>query len=433
MRGFMMFYQTAQSSLIGAAPPSIVILLVTLTAVVIATYSCRRLRRWGLVTVKRRMRRCRRLFKDRRSGGVTPSRVIEQSLDPRRFEDKTKHDEPSDESTGVETLPQPSSSDGSLPDGPIPKVPEVTDTVLPDPLNQARQLVSGVWRLMPYRDLTVPEGPWEAGLALHGGPVRRHNEDYAMVFRIDDITVAVLADGCGGIPFGQHAAYVAVRGATVSLVRQLAWLTEAVDYPGLEAVALRSIHDASKSVRFQAQRLRIDPTRAMRSTLIVVLATKEKVFYAYLGDGGGYIYHSDDGTLESFITPQKAEGSLNVLTASLGPVIEGEPVAGYMPRRPGDLIWVCSDGVADRTDPGLLGRELLQAAVAYGGEMADVARCFLEQFASYRDEAVPIFDDNMSLVLIGDADTPEILARRAGHGDLDQSADPLPGQVVCAS
>ena len=273
----------------------------------------------------------------------------------------------------------------------------------PDPFDLAQQLIAGARRMSPYRQLRVPTGTWEAGLALHTGPMRRLNEDYALIFQVDDWLVAALADGCGGIPFGQQAAYAAVTGAASSVIRQLAWLSgPQTAVTDVETVALRAIYEACDAIGDRADKQHVDPTRSMRCTLIVAVISKQQISYAHIGDGGGFVFHCDDGALEPFVNPQKASTHLNVLEASLGPKIEGEPRSGTLERRRGDLIWLCSDGIADRTDPTLLSCDLVQTAIVHGGDLTSVAQAFLDQFASWRDEDGLIFDDNMSLILIGD-------------------------------
>ena len=305
---------------------------------------------------------------------------------------------------------------------------------LANPFDHARQLIAGTWRLSPYRELRVPTGPWEAGLALHTGPIRDHNEDYALVFQLDDVIIALLADGCGGILHGQHAAHAAVTGAATSIIRQLAWTPRLPGAElsgagsGLEAVALQAVYDAAANIADQARRHSIDPAVAMRSTLIVAFATKERLFFAHIGDGGGCVFHRDDDSITTFVSPQRIESQPNMLTASLGSTIQGEPQSGSVERRRGDLIWLCSDGVADRTDPKMLGHDLVQAAIAHGGDLTGVAEAFLDQFTAWRDDEGCIFDDNMSLILISDpmlAGLPSVVSQEhqdrlmgqdAGHG-----------------
>lgn len=275
-----------------------------------------------------------------------------------------------------------------------------------DPLTEARLLIAGAWRLAPQGELRLPTGAWEMGVALHPGPVRPENQDHAVVFQIDQTRVALLADGCGGIPLGRQAAVTAVRGAASSIIRQLAWRSGVPAPPALEQVAQQAVQDASAAIAKQATCLGVDAANTMRCTLIVVLLSPQGLFYAHLGDGGGFIRRGADGRIESFVQPQKA-GALNILSASLGAVIEGAPRHGRLEHRRGDLIWLCSDGLADRADPRALGDALLEAAVHHGGDLHAVAQTFLDRCAAYRDEEGVVFDDNMALILLAGAEPRE--------------------------
>ncbi|MCC6681237.1 MAG: protein phosphatase 2C domain-containing protein [Phycisphaeraceae bacterium] len=282
---------------------------------------------------------------------------------------------------------------------PAPDSMEPIDGDLHHPSEQAFQLISGAWRLHPHHVLTTTSEPWDIGLALHRGPVRQHNEDYALTLKIGAIKVTVLADGCGGVPKGQVAAYEGCVGGMASVIRHLAWVPHVIAPDSLLAIALQAIYDASDTIRDYALRHGIDPSCTLRSTIIVTLTTATAVHYAYLGDGGGYVYRAQSGNVESFLEPQKAGGQLNYLAASLGASIEGESRCGSIALQPDDLVWICSDGVADRTDPQSLGTELYQAARAHGGDLAGVAQAVLDEFAAYHDDHGPVFDDNMSLIL----------------------------------
>ncbi len=275
-------------------------------------------------------------------------------------------------------------------------------TAIPAPSQFTRRLIHVINNLEPLRPLTGQQCPWTAGAAVHPGLVRSRNEDFAVSFAIDQLTVGLVADGCGGIPHGREAAYKAVRGASVSLARQLAWIPRSQQPPGLCGVALQAIYEASDTLTDFAECAGIDPGRSLRCTLLVVLVTEDEVHYAYLGDGAIHHYRPSSDELTTLLTPQRVEGYSNVLTASLGARIEGEPVHGRIDRRRGDFVWLSSDGVADRTDPHVLSRALNQEAIRRGGDLQAVVQDQLEAFAHYQDEGGLVFDDNLSLVLIAD-------------------------------
>jgi serine/threonine protein phosphatase PrpC len=141
--------------------------------------------------------------------------------------------------------------------------------------------------------------------------------------------------------------------------------------------------------------------------LIVVIADGEGVGYAYCGDGGACLVRTS-GAVEHFLKPQKAD-QLNVLAASLGPQMQGEPILGILRRGPGDLLLVGTDGVFDRVEESFP-KDVLRAAIHFNGELETTARLILEELAAKQDEFGFICDDNLTLALAAGGSPPVLTA-----------------------
>ncbi len=93
------------------------------------------------------------------------------------------------------------------------------------------------------------------------------------------------------------------------------------------------------------------------------------------------------------MTPAKGEAS-NVVTASLGPVPEGIVEVRTEKREPGDILVVCSDGVADRVTPDF--NDALRRLMSEASSAAEVVASVLDEF----ERRPEVFDDNLSLGLL---------------------------------
>jgi serine/threonine protein phosphatase PrpC/regulator of replication initiation timing len=281
---------------------------------------------------------------------------------------------------------------------------------VPHPITQMSQIVEearGSKCIEVKPDL--PRGSWNLGLATVKGNVRSENQDYGLCFEIGGHQVLVVADGCGGLPHGQRAAYLSVLEAATSIIRTYGkaakWLT-----PDPATAAAKAMHDASHCLAVEGDKLNIVDLRdGLRTTLIIVVGNRGELGYAYIGDGGGYVIHAS-GAIDQFLVPQKAnQNILHVLAASLGPSMEGEPVVGKIPRFPGDLLLVGTDGIFDRVD-GSFPKDVLKGAIQHNGDLQKVGELALCELAEFKDSAGYICDDNMALGLMGDGTQPKLSA-----------------------
>ncbi|MBI4641459.1 MAG: hypothetical protein HY731_12240 [Candidatus Tectomicrobia bacterium] len=141
--------------------------------------------------------------------------------------------------------------------------------------------------------------------------------------------------------------------------------------------------------------------------MIIVIGSQRAYGYAYIGDGGGCVIRAS-GIIEPFLVPQKADKEMmNVLSASLGPLMQGEPVFGTLLRVPGDLLLVGTDGIFDRIEESFP-KDVLKGVIHLKGDLQKVADQVLNELAEARDASGYICDDNMTLGLMGDRAQPTL-------------------------
>ena len=250
--------------------------------------------------------------------------------------------------------------------------------------------------------------PWTLGLSTAKGNVRPENQDCGLSFRTaGGHGVLVVADGCGGVPHGKAAACLACASAAESVKRSYR-VGRRLRTPRAQDAAARAVRAAGRRLAAEGDRLNIrESLGGLRTTLIVVIEDGKEIGYAYIGDGGGCVVRAT-GEIQPFLTPQKADGLMNVLAASLGPTIEGEPVTGTLSRMPGDLVLVGSDGVFDRVGPDFP-KDVLRGCITYEGDLQAAADHIVDEMASFKDPSgyYPC-DDNLTLGLLGDGTPPRL-------------------------
>ena len=238
--------------------------------------------------------------------------------------------------------------------------------------------------------------PWTCGYGSVRGQVRRRNEDYALSFELEGIQVGLVADGLGGLRFGDAASYIATRSAAWYLVQYLNRSSKRV------ATVDKALRAAAMSLVLVARRFGISPSRDLRTTLTICLGDERHWTVGYCGDGGVCVVRQS-GEVVPFMVPQKTDPRyLNVVSASLGPTPHGRPCLDRFAREPGDLLIGVSDGVADRVDPSFPVHSVLRRAVNHGGNLQNAIDEILDELASLEDEKGVTYDDNMSMILLGD-------------------------------
>jgi len=282
---------------------------------------------------------------------------------------------------------------------------------LDSPELQAQLIANATLTLKSLRVFPVaPVLPWQIGVTSMKGNVRPQNQDVGVGLAIGEYDILIVADGCGGIPHGREAAYLVVASAGMRLIQILGtpprWRT-----PDVEEAIRSAIWAAHHQLALQADDFNIacgDINGGLRSTLICVVGFKNKLHYGYVGDGGGWIVRAT-GAVERFLEPQKSATVLNILDASMGPLMAGSPVVGTLDRDPGDLAMIGSDGVFDRipaSEIHVFGRDILRACIRAEGDLQSVTHQVCREYAELQDAAGFICDDNLTIGLLGTRSKP---------------------------
>lgn len=218
---------------------------------------------------------------------------------------------------------------------------------------------------------------------------RDHNEDYACSFSLPQgadvapLQCVLVADGCGGHKGGRDASYLAVRHAAESLLANT----------GLAPVAQLTKAFTSASDALRRIGTEFWGPRDLRTTLIILLATKEHYHLGWIGDGGAVV-HRANGDWDVMLTPHKGEAQ-NLLLASLGPTQDGEPTFVCVSRQPGDRLFMGSDGVFDVIEEPTQFWAWFESTVAEGHAPQTQMDALME--AAGKDKH---FDDNLTVAYL---------------------------------
>lgn len=279
----------------------------------------------------------------------------------------------------------------------------------PEPAILLRRLIAVAQRSRRIRSKpsTGQLGHWTIGCATSKGPVRPKNEDYAVAFEIADFQVVLVADGVSGEPFAGPAAYLAIQSAAWSVMKQVG-AARLWQRPDPVTVASQALQMAANGLSRIAAGCGC--VAGLRTTLIVVVATRKSYGYAYIGDGKGCILRAT-GRAEAFLIPQRdAADAACVIAACLGPKQLGSPVTGTLPRLPGDLLIVGTDGAFSESVE--LGddypKRLLRAAFHFRGDLQRTVDHVLQELGSMQDKFGFLFDDNLTLALAADGKPPRL-------------------------
>jgi len=282
---------------------------------------------------------------------------------------------------------------------PLPCVPQARDF-----LNELLQVAASDGTV--HNKPTYAEGRWRMGFDTVKGNVRGQNEDYVLGFEVHRRQVLILADGCGGTPFGQRASFLAVREAALSVIQEYG-CAPAADVPGETAVAWKALRHAAHALSREGDKLNVSEVHdGLRTTLVVVIAGERQYGIAYAGDGGGLILRAS-GKSENFLKPQKVNSIQNLLATSLGPTIVGEPVSLTVDRLPGDVLMAGTDGIFDRVD-GTFVTAVLQTCINADGDLPEVVATVLRELTEYKDVEGYVVDDNCTFGILSDATPPRL-------------------------
>jgi serine/threonine protein phosphatase PrpC len=234
--------------------------------------------------------------------------------------------------------------------------------------------------------------------------VRQENQDFAAVARIANTQVAIVADGCGGLPHGDLAS----QQASLAAMNRLRELVPR----GREAMTMA--REAFRSAEGQLRRIADgrsigrSPAAGLRTTMLLVVAQPDSFTWGVIGAGMVYLLR-EDGTDQVLAEANRAEGQpQHMVTASLGPATIGKPEFGTVQRSPGDLLFVATDGVVDRVAVAEFFRSCAKQFLQSEGDLqVGIERIFddLEELSA--EDGQVCCDDNLTLAAIGDGRQPQ--------------------------
>lgn len=208
------------------------------------------------------------------------------------------------------------------------------------------------------------------------GAVRKQNQDaFYLAPAACPYPFAIVCDGMGGAKAGNVASQMAVESFAQTLGE--GFDREAPDIPKL---LTEGINRANELVRYRAQ---VDASCAgMGTTLVAAVVEPERVRLVNVGDSRAYRVNQqgieqitrDHSVVEDMvergqITHEQARlhPQKNLITRALGAEMEVEADLYELPRRAGELILLCSDGLSNvATDQEIL-FELIHAGALEEG------------------------------------------------------------------
>ncbi|MFV1996384.1 MAG: Stp1/IreP family PP2C-type Ser/Thr phosphatase [Acidiferrobacterales bacterium] len=231
----------------------------------------------------------------------------------------------------------------------------------------------------------------------HQGMVRTNNED--SISTLDDLGVAILADGMGGHQAGEVASSMAVE-----MVKQ--FFTETMgngDSTPIGEQMLESVELANTAV-FELSQQRPE-CAGMGTTLVVCAFVSGKIITAHVGDSR--LYRLRENNLEQitqdhsvvqelvsrgFMSPEEANNSMNknLVTKALGIEAAVEADLDEQDYQAGDLYLLCSDGLSDVVSDGEIEKSLIDCQ----GDIDVAAKTLVEQANTAGGP------DNISVVLV---------------------------------
>lgn len=238
------------------------------------------------------------------------------------------------------------------------------------------------------------------GFGTATGKVAKENQDAICGFSINERTVIVIADGCGGHDYGREASLCAVYGASTSIIRSYA---TGIEYLAshTEAVIASAIESAISEIVVCANIKGLKKNeQGLRTTLIVLIADKDSYTLGYCGDGGACILR-ENGEIENMLQPQKQEGTQNILTSTLGAEMMGQPEILRMERQAGDLVLAGTDGIFDRVNMQSFPKNVRDELI-YQKNAQKTVDDIISEVVSRRDETGYIFNDNVTFALMAD-------------------------------
>ncbi len=227
------------------------------------------------------------------------------------------------------------------------------------------------------------------------GCVRQNNEDYFLIE--PDLGLYVVADGMGGAQAGEQASQLATE-TVLEVVRGAGAVNDILLARAFEEANRRVLQRASADTSLQG----------MGTTLVAALENGNNIEIASVGDSRCYLFTG--GTVTAVTVDQtwveevgkrlgiddaqlSTHPMRHVLTMAIGASKSLRIHCYTLPRRPGDQILLCSDGLH-----GVVGPEIIAQALSSERSLESKCHYLIE---AARNAGGP---DNVTVVLLRVAD-----------------------------
>jgi len=227
------------------------------------------------------------------------------------------------------------------------------------------------------------------------GKVKSKNED--CIELNSKLNIAAVADGIGGLEFGEIAAKLAVE-SSMEYLREIK-LDERKNKAQRElANAVKVANEAIITIQ------RNEPKyEKMGSTLACFWLDNDQVHYSWVGDSRIYLLSptaqqitmlSKDHTLDrakidAELAPQLYKRASSILTQTVGSILFLSPDTGSTLLDDGDIVLACTDGLSDRVQDELL----LEYAINFENDLDAYADKLLDRALDCGGQ------DNISFIL----------------------------------
>lgn len=227
------------------------------------------------------------------------------------------------------------------------------------------------------------------------GKVKSSNED--CIDLDTELNIAAVADGIGGLEFGEIAAKLAIE-SSMGYLREIK-LEEKKDKAQRElANAVKVANEAIITIQRNEAKY-----SKMGSTLACFWLDIDRVHYSWVGDSRIYLLRptakqitmlSKDHTLDrskidAELAPQLYKRASSILTQTVGSILLLSPDTGSTELNDGDIILACTDGLSDRVQDELL----LEYSVDHANDLEAYADKLLDRALDCGGQ------DNISFVL----------------------------------
>jgi protein phosphatase len=282
-------------------------------------------------------------------------------------------------------------------------------------LNSVLHDLKGIFCATDGKKATAPMLDIQFGQASDFGKIRTNNEDAMGSFiptsrrqgRSHGYLFAV-ADGVGGMDFGEVASATAVKVLTEEFPKAPSGAMLANLLPRLVQQANAAVHDCTLSPEYQGKK--------MATTLVACALRHNQAIVSHVGDSRCYLVRRGEAKQitqdHTWVNEQRKLGlisasemsesqSRHVILRSLGPEMFVSPDTTAITVQPDDVLVLCTDGLHDemseteiasivsqKKDMGGIARELVARAVEIDGNDNTTAQVIrvrsVEQVGMYR-------------------------------------------------